>query len=218
MQGDPEWRQSRKRVPELSAPGRYPAGVPRHQSAGALGEYPQPSGLADTRITGRPHPCGLTARVGECRPASRAIPGFAGGQRLIESPVLAAAVPRCGYKTAEPGFAGRRVERRTPCRQSEGGSCKEGPGRHQVPNTQPSAPTRAAGTPGACRNNPLGGVPPTPTAWARLKADAAARKRTSWPRPGATPERVRPSAGQGCRAFWPGMAFRTAWRSGSARA
>ena len=76
----------------------------------------------------------------------------------------------------------------------------------------------AAGTPGAYQNNPLGGVPQTLTAWVRLEADAAAMECWSWPRPGATPERDRPAAGQGCRAFWPGMAFRTEWRSGSARA
>ena len=126
----------------FSAQAVYSRAVPRHQSAGALGEYLQPSDLADTRIFGRARTRALATRSGECRQASRAIPGFAVGQRLIESPVLAAAVTRCGYKTAEPWFAGRRVERRTQCRQSEGGSCKEGPGRHPAPDTQPSAPTQ----------------------------------------------------------------------------
>ena len=73
----PDWRQSRQRVSWLPAPGRYPAGVPPCQSAGLLGEHLQPSGLADTGIAGRPCSHGLTARVGECRQASRAIPGFA---------------------------------------------------------------------------------------------------------------------------------------------
>ena len=86
----------------FSAQAVYSRAVPRHQSAGALGEYLQPSDLADTGISGRPRTRGLPTPFGECRQAPRAIPGFAVGQRLIESPVPAAAVTRCGYKTAEP--------------------------------------------------------------------------------------------------------------------
>ena len=85
----------------FSAQAVYSRAVPRHQSAGALGEYLQPSDLADTGISGRPRTRGLATPFGECRQASRAIPGFAVGQRLIESPVSAAAVTRCGYKIAE---------------------------------------------------------------------------------------------------------------------
>ena len=85
----------------FSAQAAPPRAVPRHQSAGALGEYLQPSDLADNGISGRPRTRGLPTPFGECRQASRAIPGFAEGQRLIESPVPAAAVTRCGYKIAE---------------------------------------------------------------------------------------------------------------------